>query len=103
MEDYRKKFKEELRAIEASKMETVEALAQALEARDSCTRGHSERVASYAVTLAAEIKMDRKKIQLLRHCCRLHDIGKIAVTDRILQKPGKLTMDERAEVQMHSI
>lgn len=103
MKDYREKFRNELKAFEASKMETVEALAQTVEARDPCTRGHSERVASYAVTLASEIKMDRKKIQLLRHCCRLHDIGKIAVTDRILTKPGKLTMDERAEIQMHSI
>ncbi len=82
---------------------TINALAYAIEARDPCTRGHSERVSRYAGWIAVSMGLDRKKIELLRVCARLHDVGKIGVSDRILLKPSKLTPQERAEIERHPV
>ncbi len=82
---------------------TVNSLAYAIEARDPYTRGHSERVTKYALRLAEFVGLDKKKTQLLRYCCRLHDVGKIGVPDKVLLKNGPLTFDERAQIELHPV
>ena len=101
--DYRKFLAKEDRATENANLATINSLAYAIDARDPYTRGHSERVATYAIYLAKHLKLSRSRIQLLRQCCRLHDVGKIGVPDQILLKPGKLTMEERAQIELHPV
>ena len=87
--------------------QTVMSLATALEARDRYTHGHSERVETYSKLIAKElqesnhIKSDKKFLDDLHIESRLHDIGKIAVPDVVLNKPGQLTKEEFAEIKRH--
>ncbi|MBU4305475.1 MAG: response regulator [Candidatus Omnitrophica bacterium] len=87
--------------------QTVMSLAAALEARDRYTHGHSERVESYSKLIAKELKanneigIDREFIENLHIESRLHDIGKIAIPDTVLNKKGKLTDEEYDEIKRH--
>ena len=101
--DYRKKFLAEKNTLENSYIATINALAYAIEARDPNTRGHSERVATYSVWLGEHLRLGRKKLKLMQYCCRLHDVGKIGVPDKVLLKPGKLTLQERAQIELHPV
>lgn len=78
------------------------ALANAVDAKDPYTRGHSERVILYSDRLARALGLDMRDIQTIRLAAALHDIGKIAVPDEILRKPGRLTADEYAVIKTHS-
>lgn len=84
-------------------LSTVEALVQALEAKDTYTSGHSERVGKFAVALAEEIKMSEEKIQSLKYAAVLHDVGKIGVSETILNKEGKLLESEWEAVRNHPV
>lgn len=83
---------EELRTLNAqirhNAVQTVSAMAQALEARDPYTRGHAERVASLAAEIAGELGFDHTRVELVRTAGVLHDIGKIGCSDRIFQNHG---------------
>jgi len=81
--------------------ETVSALALAVEARDPYSRGHSERVGEIATSLGRAMGLGRKKIQALREASRLHDIGRIGITDSIMQKPATLNDDETRVMREH--
>ncbi|MFH1602629.1 MAG: HD domain-containing phosphohydrolase [Pseudomonadota bacterium] len=83
--------------------ETIRSLAQALEARDSYTRGHSERVTTYATLCAAEMGLDHHVVSVLGYAGLLHDIGKIGISDAILQKPAALDADERKAIENHPL
>jgi len=74
--------------IRLNTVQTVSAMAQALEARDTYTRGHAERVAALAAEIAAEMGFDEQRIELVRTAGVLHDIGKIGCSDRIFQDHG---------------
>lgn len=76
------------RQIKHNTVQTVAAMAQALEARDSYTRGHAERVAEIATQIALEMGFDAKRVELVRTAGVLHDIGKIGCSDRIFQDHG---------------
>jgi len=80
---------------------TIDALIAAVEARDQYTRGHSQRVASYAVQIAEEMGLSKEVIEDLRIAGILHDIGKIGISDRILLKKGPLTKEEYEEIKKH--
>ena len=80
---------------------TVKALAQAIEAKDPYTKGHSERVTEYSVLIAEALKLPADVVDKVRLAGLLHDIGKIGIHDNILLKPGKLTDDEFFEIQKH--
>ncbi|MCK4739106.1 MAG: response regulator [Deltaproteobacteria bacterium] len=80
---------------------TVEALIRALEARDAYTSGHSERVTSYALSIANGMKLHKKVIDTLHHSARLHDLGKIGTEDTHLYKKGPLTDSEMQTVSRH--
>jgi response regulator RpfG family c-di-GMP phosphodiesterase len=82
-------------------LDSVKALVQAVEAKDPYTRRHSEQVAHYAVCLATAIGLPASEVESIRVASLLHDIGKIAVPDSILQKPGPLTEEELRIVRRH--
>lgn len=79
------------------------SLANALDAKDNYTRGHSERVAEYAEALGGALGLDRAERRNLRRAGLLHDIGKIGTRLDYLQKPGPLTSSEYEEVKKHPV
>jgi len=83
--------------------ETIRSLAQALEARDSYTRGHSERVTKYSILLASQLRLDERYQSILGYAGLLHDIGKIGISDAILHKPDDLTAEERKIIENHPL
>ena len=88
---------EQQRAYEA----TVGALCQAVETKDFYTRGHSDRVSRGSVMIAREIGMRGERVEAIRYAGMLHDVGKLGVPTRVLQKTGKLTEEEYAAIQLH--
>jgi len=82
---------------------SIKALANAIDARDPYTRGHSERVTEYSVAMAEEMDLNREEIERIRYAALLHDIGKINIPDHILNKPGKLTDEEFGLMKKHPV
>lgn len=80
---------------------TIRSLVLAMEAKDPYTKGHSERVTEYALIIASTMGLAPLQIQMIKYCGLLHDLGKIAIPDNILNKPGPLTVSERAQIQRH--
>ena len=83
-------------------MAIVRMLAEAIEAKDPATRLHSEDVAQYVRAVADGLGLEPRQREELLIASFLHDVGKIGVSERILLKPGALTPDERAAIQLHS-
>lgn len=79
------------------------ALTAAIDARDSYTLGHSERVSAYAVTLARHMGLPARDVERIRYSGLLHDIGKLGVDDTVLRKTGPLTPAERAMMMQHPV
>lgn len=84
-------------------VESITALANAIDARDPYTRGHSERVAAFSVLIAERLNFTAEEIWNLRNAALLHDIGKIRIRDNILNKPDKLSNEEYEEMQRHAV
>ncbi|MBI3590176.1 MAG: HD domain-containing protein [Candidatus Melainabacteria bacterium] len=84
-------------------LDSVQSLALALDAKDSYTEGHSNRVAEYAYLLAKELGLDSQEIEWIRLAASMHDIGKIGIPENILCKPGKLTKDEYEIMKKHPV
>ncbi len=82
-------------------IQTIRALAEAIDAKDAYTRGHSERVAVYASQLAREMELPKETIERVYFSGLLHDVGKIGVPDAIITKPDRLTEEEYLEMQKH--
>jgi putative nucleotidyltransferase with HDIG domain len=84
-------------------LSTIETLAMAIDAKDQITHGHIRRVQSYAVGLAKSIGMsDDKLLKAIEAAALLHDMGKLAVPEHILNKPGKLTPAEFEKMKLHA-
>ena len=81
----------------------VQALAQALEAKDAYLRGHSLRVSEYSVAIARRVGMDAQTIDTISLGGHLHDIGKIGVSEEVLHKAGKLTDQEYQHIMKHTV
>lgn len=92
-------YAEEQRAYDR----TVRALMAAVETKDVYTRGHSERVSAASVMIAREIGMREDRVASVRYAGMLHDVGKLGVPTRVLQKSGRLTAEEFAAVQRHPV
>lgn len=84
-------------------LETVTALAEAIDKRDPYTGGHIRRVVSYSLLLGWELGLDRDELEQLRLAATLHDVGKIAVPDEILRKPAALEPEEQEIMRRHPV
>jgi hypothetical protein len=89
--------------IQDSYFEIVKALAQAIEAKDPYTHGHSERVMQYTVQIAQKLELPKKEIDSLRYAAILHDIGKIGVRGIVLNSPKGLSSEEYDEIKKHPL
>jgi HD-GYP domain-containing protein (c-di-GMP phosphodiesterase class II) len=94
---------ERTRQLRSSYEATVRALADAVEARDAYTARHAERVAAYGLEIARACGMETDVSPELEFGFLLHDVGKIAISDAILHKPGMLTDDERDAMRRHPV
>jgi diguanylate cyclase (GGDEF)-like protein/putative nucleotidyltransferase with HDIG domain len=84
-------------------LRTIEALATAIEAKDECTGDHLRRVQVYSIELAKHLGLSSDEVNALQAASILHDIGKLAVPDYIISKPGKLTPDEFDKMKVHTV
>jgi diguanylate cyclase (GGDEF)-like protein/putative nucleotidyltransferase with HDIG domain len=82
-------------------LRTIEALALAIDAKDHTTHDHLRRVEVYAVELAKDLQLSEQEIEAVRAASLLHDIGKLAVPEHIISKPGKLTPEEFEKMKIH--
>lgn len=89
------------RELQETCLGIVRALLSTLEAKDSYTRGHTERVAMYSVTIAEELDIEGEDLENIRMGAMLHDIGKVAVMDKVLKKPAALDVEERQHIMSH--
>lgn len=81
--------------------QTLSSLAAAIDAKDSYTKGHSEKVAYYSRIMGEELGLSRKQMEALKYASMLHDIGKIGIPDAILNKPGRLNAQEYEIIREH--
>ncbi|GFE59040.1 HD domain-containing phosphohydrolase [Geobacter sp. AOG1] len=84
-------------------MNTIHALVSAIEASDSYTRGHSERVTRYCMELAKKLDMPPERLKIIERAAVLHDIGKIGIDLSLLHKEGRLTPEDIRELQQHPV
>lgn len=84
-------------------LRTIEALALAIEAKDSTTHDHLQRVRIYATEIGREMNMAPEELDALQAAALLHDIGKLAVPEHIISKPGKLTPEEFEKMKIHPV
>src|SRR5208282_3914820 len=80
---------------------TLEALGDALDLKDAETEGHSRRVTAYTIAIARKMGLPKEDINVIARGAFLHDIGKMAIPDDILRKPGKLTEEEMNIMREH--
>ena len=84
-------------------LRTIEALALAIEAKDHTTHDHLQRVRVYALEIAKELGLAEPDVEALRAAALLHDIGKLAVPEHIINKPGRLTPEEFEKMKIHPL
>src|SRR5713101_6320442 len=84
-------------------LRTIEALALAIEAKDQTTHDHLQRVRIYAIEVAKELGMKGSDLEALHAAALLHDIGKLAVPEHIIAKPGRLTPEEFEKMKIHTL
>ena len=89
--------------LERLSVATLEALVNALEAKDPFIRGHSARVADMGAMIASELGLSDEEVEAVRMAGRLHDIGKIGIREEILTKEGPLTAEEYEQVKQHVV
>jgi diguanylate cyclase (GGDEF)-like protein/putative nucleotidyltransferase with HDIG domain len=85
-----------------ARLNAASCLARTIEARDAYTSDHSDAVAELAARLALELGLSPEEAELMRLAGRVHDLGKVAIAEDVLCKPGPLTGDERATIETHS-
>src|ERR1700683_4860419 len=103
---YLGKLEDEKRHVEEMAdlhLRTIEALALAIEAKDQTTHDHLQRVRIYAIEVAKELGMKGSDLEALHAAALLHDIGKLAVPEHIISKPGRLTPEEFEKMKIHTV
>ncbi|MBY0373559.1 MAG: HD-GYP domain-containing protein, partial [Bryobacteraceae bacterium] len=98
--DAERKHAEEMSALH---LRTIEALALAIEAKDNTTHDHLQRVQIYALEVGRELELSDLELEALRTASLLHDIGKLAVPEHIISKPGRLTPEEFEKMKIHPV
>lgn len=97
-----RKVEQKTRQVEQLSFEIIATIASMIEAKDRYTKGHSIRVAEYSATLATALGWKEEAVKNLRYIALLHDIGKVGIPDRVLNKPGKLTETEFNVIKSHT-
>jgi HD-GYP domain-containing protein (c-di-GMP phosphodiesterase class II) len=92
---------EERARAERLQLQTVLSISNALDARDPMTRSHSQRVAQYSTEIARRLGWPKERVENFYNMALVHDIGKIGISDAVLQKAGKLTPEEYRQIQTH--
>jgi diguanylate cyclase (GGDEF)-like protein/putative nucleotidyltransferase with HDIG domain len=103
---YLGKLEDEKRHVEemaSLHLRTIEALALAIEAKDQTTHDHLQRVRVYAIEVAKELGVKGAELEALHAAALLHDIGKLAVPEHIISKPGRLTPEEFEKMKIHTV
>jgi len=91
------------RKLQQANLDTVKVLAETIEAKDPYTRGHCNRVRLLSARLAGHLQVDKREIEVLEYGALLHDIGKIGIPEKLLNKNGKLEEEERKAFQIHTV
>jgi putative nucleotidyltransferase with HDIG domain len=89
------------RELQETCLGIIRTLLSTLEAKDTYTRGHTERVAMYSVTIAEELGIEGEELENIRIGATLHDIGKLGIMDKVLNKPAALDREERQHIMSH--
>jgi putative two-component system response regulator len=97
------RVQEQARRIEELSLERLQTLVHALEEKDTYLRGHSVRVANYAVAIARQMALAPAAVELIALGAELHDLGKIGVRESVLHKPGKLSETEYRHIMEHPV
>ncbi len=97
------RVREQARRIEELSLERLQALVHFLEEKDPYTRGHSVRVANYAVGIGRQMRIEAGAMDMIALGAELHDIGKIGVSESVLHKPGPLTDAEYRHIMEHPV
>ena len=95
------KLQQAYRILKKAHLDSVKVLAEAIDAKDPYTRGHSERVTAMSLKLASHFGFAEDRLESLEYGALLHDIGKIGIKDEVLQKPGTLNSEEYEYIQEH--
>lgn len=96
-------LRQALSDLERSYDITLEALGDALDLKDAETEGHSKRVTGFTIAIARAMDLPHDKIRVIARGAFLHDVGKMAIPDAILRKPGRLSPEEQAIMQQHAL
>ncbi len=100
--DQTQKLRDAYVELESSYDITLEALGNALDLKDAETEGHSKRVTAFTMVIARKMELPRERIRVIARGAFLHDIGKMAIPDAILRKPGRLTPEEQTLMREHA-
>jgi putative two-component system response regulator len=90
-------------ALKEAHLDTVKVLTEAIEAKDPYTRGHSDRVRKISLRIAKKLGFNEERLEGLEYGALLHDIGKLAMKDEVLQKQGPLSPEEYKHIQEHPL
>jgi HD-GYP domain-containing protein (c-di-GMP phosphodiesterase class II) len=102
IDDRSSELRRALTELEIAQAETVRRLSMAVEFRDEDTGAHIERIGRFSTLLSEQVGLDAERCELMSYAAPLHDVGKVAIPDAILLKPGSLTPEERAIVETHA-
>ena len=101
IKEINEKLKDTYDQLESAYMESIETLRYTVEAKDTYTRGHSDRVSEISVLIGKKVGLSEEELRILKIGGLFHDIGKIGIPDNILQKNTKLTDEEYSEIKNH--
>ena len=103
VEERTAKLQHAYRTLKKAHLDSVKVLAEAIDAKDPYTRGHSERVGRMSLSIANHLDFAEGRLEVLEYGALLHDIGKIGIKDEVLQKPGPLSAGEYQHIQEHPL
>lgn len=103
IDQYQFKEQESREQLERLNMNIIRALAYTIDAKDRYTSGHSQRVADYSLAIAKRMGKSPEEQEIIYYAALLHDVGKIRVSEEIINKPGKLTDEEFDQIRIHPV
>ncbi len=103
IDERQKVIEDKNQQVQTLTLQTIETIANTIDAKDEYTKGHSTRVAKYSAKIAEKMGMSPDEVLNVRYIALLHDIGKVGIPDSVLNKPGKLTDDEYEVMKTHTV